>query len=272
MAATLQRAAAPVREWVGTVTDTRAIMGDSWLVTFTAPDGLVAHVKPGHFVNVLPRGPLSFDPILRRPYSIYGTDQAANTMTLLIRPYGQGGQWIVELQPGQDVNVLGILGNHYEIGLRSTHLLMVAGGVGAAPLKMLSEQAITEGKNVTYLLGARREDQLLEAGELPNAVEYIVATEDGSAGHQGFVTDLAANYLQWADQVFTCGPTPMMAALRNVILHNRFGKGPQVQISVERMMACGVGACLGCVVETRRGMKASCVDGPVFDMEQVVWG
>jgi dihydroorotate dehydrogenase electron transfer subunit len=107
--------------------------------------------------------------------------------------------------------------------------------------------------------------------ELPNAVEYVIATEDGSAGHTGFVTELVPNYLQWADQVFTCGPTPMMAALRNVVMQNRFGKGPQVQISVERTMACGVGACLGCVVETRRGMKASCIDGPVFDMETVVW-
>lgn len=271
MAATLQRADAPVREWIATVTETRPIMGDSWLVTFTAPEGFVGNVRPGHFVNVLPRGPQSFDPILRRPYSIYGVDAATNTMTLLIRPYGRGGIWIVEQPPGSEMNILGILGNHYEIAPRSTHLLMVAGGVGAAPLKLLSEQAIAEGKNVTYLLGARNADQLLDAGELPNAVEYVIATEDGSAGHQGFVTELVPNYLQWADQIFTCGPTPMMAALRNVVMQNRFGKGPQVQISVERTMACGVGACLGCVVETKKGMKASCVEGPVFDMEQVVW-
>ena len=271
MAATLQRAAAPVREWIGIVTDNRPIMGESWLVTFTTPEGLVDHVKPGHFVNVLPSGPQSFDPILRRPYSIYGVDAERNTMTLLIRPYGRGGQWIVQQQPGAQINFLGILGNHYEIAPRSTHLLMVAGGVGAAPLRMLSQQAVAAGRNVTYLLGARTAEQLLEAGELPNAVEYVIATEDGSAGHQGFVTELAASYLQWADQVFTCGPTPMMAALRNVVMHNRFGKGPQVQISVERTMACGVGACLGCVVETRKGMKASCVDGPVFDMDSVIW-
>ncbi len=272
MVATIGRAAAPVREWTGEVTENRPIMGDSYLVTFTAPEGLAAHVKPGHFVNVLPSGPMVFDPLLRRPYSIYGVNVAANTMTILIRPYGRGGQWIVDQQPGQSINVLGILGNHYEVAPRSSHLLMVAGGVGAAPLRLLSERAVSEGKSVTYLLGARFADQLLEASELPAAVEYIVATEDGSSGHTGFVTDLVPNYLQWADQVFTCGPTPMMAALRNVIMQERFGKGPQVQISVERTMACGVGACLGCVVETKRGMKASCVDGPVFDMEQVVWG
>lgn len=272
MVAKLKSAAAPVREWVGEVTENRPIMGDSFLVTFTAPEGLAAHVKPGHFVNVLPSGPMVFDPLLRRPYSVYGTDTANNTMTILVRPYGRGGQWIVDQQPGQFVNVLGILGNHYEIAPRTTHLLMVAGGVGAAPLRLLSEVAVSQGKSVTYLLGARTADQLLDATELPNAVEYVIATEDNTAGHTGFVTELVPQYLQWADQVFTCGPTPMMATLRNVIMQNRFGKGPQVQISVERTMACGVGACLGCVVETKRGMKASCVDGPVFDMETVVWG
>lgn len=272
MVVTIGKAGAQVREWVGEVTENRPIMGDSHLVTFTSPQGLASQVKPGHFVNVLPSGPMVFDPLLRRPYSVYGVDLAANTITILVRPYGRGGQWIVDQQPGQELNVLGILGNHYEIAPRSSHLLMVAGGVGAAPLRMLSEQATSQGKSVTYLLGARTAEQLLDAVELPAAVEYVIATEDNTAGHMGFVTDLVPQYLQWADQVFTCGPTPMMAALRNVVMRERFGKGPQVQISVERTMACGVGACLGCVVETRRGMKASCVDGPVFDMETVVWG
>src|SRR5699024_6326128 len=118
-----------------------------------------------HFVNVLPSGPMVFDPLLRRPYSVYGVDVSNNTMTILVRPYGRGGQWIVAQQPGQAVNVLGILGNHYELAPRSSHLLMVAGGVGAAPLKMLSEQAVSQGKSVTYLLGARTSEQLLDAAE-----------------------------------------------------------------------------------------------------------
>jgi dihydroorotate dehydrogenase electron transfer subunit len=103
-------------------------------------------------------------------------------------------------------------------------------------------------------------------------VEYVVATDDGSAGHWGFVTDLVANYMQWADQIFACGPGPMFQSLRTVVLQNRMGKRPSVQVSVERTMACGVGACLGCVVETKRGMRTSCVDGPVFDMDQLEWG
>lgn len=272
MSSLLGRASAGVKEWTGEIVGNRPVMGDSWLVTFTAPPGMAAQVKPGHFVNILPHGPNVFDPILRRPYSVYSTDPAADTMTVLIKPVGRGGQWIVDQQPGQPLNVLGILGNHFEIAPRSTHLLMVAGGVGAAPLRMLSELAVSQGKSVTYLMGARRADLLLEASELPAAVEYVVSTEDGSSGHHGFITPLAANYLRWADQVFTCGPTPMMASLRQVVLANRIGKHPSVQVSVEETMACGVGACLGCVVETRQGMRASCVDGPVFDMDAMVWG
>jgi dihydroorotate dehydrogenase electron transfer subunit len=148
---------------------------------------------------------------------------------------------------------------------------MVGGGVGAAPLLMLSREAVSRGLEVTYLLGAANAAALLEASEMPGEVEYVVATEDGSAGHKGFVTDLVPDYLQWADQIFSCGPNPMFLSLRNQVIRHRIGRKPTVQVSVERMMACGVGACLGCMVETKRGMKTSCVEGPVFDMEALVW-
>jgi dihydroorotate dehydrogenase electron transfer subunit len=85
------------------------------------------------------------------------------------------------------------------------------------------------------------------------------------------VTDLIPDYVRWADQVFTCGPEAMFRSLRDVILPLRIGRKPTVQVSVERAMACGLGACLGCVVETRSGMSASCVEGPVYDMDDVIW-
>jgi dihydroorotate dehydrogenase electron transfer subunit len=120
-------------------------------------------------------------------------------------------------------------------------------------------------------MGAADESGLLPASELPSSVEYVVATDDGSRGHHGFVTDLVPDYLRWADQVFACGPEAMFRSLRAVVLPQRIGGKPPVQVSVERTMACGLGACLGCVVETKRGMQASCVQGPVFDMDDVVW-
>lgn len=259
------------REFFGEITSVSPVMGDSSLISFTAPPGLVTSARPGHFVEILCRSDESFDPLLRRPYSIYAADIGNAELTILVRPYGRGSRWLCNQPVGSSLDVLGPLGNQFQIASKSTNLLMVAGGVGAAPLVMLASEAVRDGLSVTYLMGAMTADGLLASRLLPGQVEYVVATDDGSRGRRGFVTDLVPEYLRWADQVFSCGPEAMFRSLRGVVLANRFGKHPPVQVSVERTMACGVGACLGCVVETRSGMKASCVDGPVFDMDQVVW-
>ncbi len=259
------------REFRGSITTTQPVMGDSMLVTFTCPTQLAANARAGQFVEILCRSQWSSDPLLRRPYSVYSADAARGEMTVLVRPYGRGSSWLADQPVGTELDVLGPLGNTFDISPKSRNLLMVAGGVGAAPLLMLANEAVAAGLNVTYLLGAMSANGLLAAEHLPGEVEYVVATNDGSAGHQGFVTDLIPGYMQWADQVFSCGPEPMFRSLRREVLANRFASKPTVQLSVERTMACGVGACLGCVVETKRGMKTSCVEGPVFEMEDLVW-
>ena len=259
------------KEFTGRITTVAPVMGDSTLISFAAPEGLVASARAGQFVEILCRSDESFDPLLRRPYSIYAADAGKGELTILARPYGRGSRWLCSQPPGASLDVLGPLGNTFDIAPKSRNLLMVAGGVGAAPLAMLSTAAVHNGLSVTYLMGAMTADGLLSSQQLPGQVEYVVATDDGSQGHRGFVTDLVPDYLRWADQVFSCGPEAMFRSLRSVVLANRFGKHPPVQVSVERAMACGVGVCLGCVVETRSGMKASCVEGPVFDMDQVVW-
>lgn len=259
------------REFTGAITAIEPVMGDSMLVTFSAPPHLVPGVRAGEFVEILCRSPWSSDPLLRRPFSIYAIDAAASELTVLVRPFGRGSSWLVQQPVGTVLDVLGPLGNTFTILPKSQNLLLVAGGVGAAPLLLLANEAVRSNLNVTYLLGAMNADGLLTAQHLPQEVEYVVATDDGSAGHHGFVTDLIPEYLAWADQVFSCGPEPMFRSLRREVLANRFADKPTVQLSVERTMACGVGACLGCVVETRRGMRTSCVEGPVFDMDELVW-
>jgi dihydroorotate dehydrogenase electron transfer subunit len=259
------------RLFTGTVTATTPIMGDSSLITFTAPQNLVVGARPGQFVSILCRNEGAYDPLLRRPISIYRADPEAGELTILVRPFGRGSAWLASRPEGESLDVLGPLGNQFEISPRSMNLLMVAGGVGAAPLLMLAEEAVQKGLSVTYLMGSATEEGLLPSSAFRGEIEYVVATDDGSRGHHGFVTDLIPEYLQWADQIFTCGPTPMFHSLRNVVLKHRMGKKPPVQLSVERTMACALGACLGCVVETKRGMVTSCVDGPVFDMDEVVW-
>jgi dihydroorotate dehydrogenase electron transfer subunit len=259
------------REFESEIVAVDEVMGDSTLLTLSLPQGLATSVRPGHFVDVLCRVPGSFDPLLRRPYSIFRTDSRANTMTLMVRPFGRGSTWLSQRKTGEVLDVLGPLGNTYEIKPRSRNLLMVAGGVGVAPLVFLTDLALSRNLNVTFLMGSASADGLLAPAFLPSAVEYVTATDDGSGGHHGFVTDLVPNYMQWADQIFSCGPEPMFRSLRDVANPHRIQRKPTVQVSVERTMACGLGACLGCVVETRRGMQTSCVQGPIYDMDDVIW-
>lgn len=263
---------APTREFLAEILGVEPIMGDAVLTTFSAPVWAVASAKPGQFVHILSRDPHATDPLLRRPYSVYRADTVAETITILVRSYGRGSAWLMERPVGVELDVMGPLGSPFALRPKSQHLLMVAGGVGAAPLLMLSEEAVRSGRQVTYLMGAQDASQLLPASELPEEVEYVVATIDGSMGHTGFVTDLVPEYLGWADQVFGCGPEPMFRSLRDVVHRHRMGERPRVQMALERPMACGIGACLGCMVETRHGLKTACVDGPAFDMDDLVWG
>ena len=259
------------REFESEIIAVDEVMGDSTLLTLSLPQGLATSVRPGHFVDVLCRIDGSYDPLLRRPYSIFRTDTRANTMTLMVRPFGRGSTWLSKRKTGEVLDVLGPLGNTFEIKPRSRNLLMVAGGVGVAPLVFLTDFALSRNLNVTFLMGSASADGLLSPSILPNAVEYLTATDDGSGGHHGFVTDLVPTYMQWADQIFSCGPEPMFRSLRDVANPHRIQGKPTVQVSVERTMACGLGACLGCVVETKRGMQASCVQGPIYDMDDVIW-
>lgn len=261
----------PPRVFESTIIANEPEMGDAKRITISVPQGMASEARAGHFVNVLCRGQYAFDPLLRRPYSVMRALPDENAIVILVRPFGRGSAWLDEQPPGTVLDVMGLHGNTFTVNPGTRNLLMVAGGVGAAPLVMLSEEAVARGLNVTYLMGSANAAGLLSPSQLPARVEYVVATDDGSQGHHGFVTDLAAEYARWADQVFTCGPEPMFRSLRAALSPHRIGGKPPVQVSMERSMACGVGACLGCVVETKRGMSASCVDGPVYDMDFVTW-
>ncbi|CAA9550926.1 MAG: Dihydroorotate dehydrogenase (NAD(+)), electron transfer subunit [uncultured Thermomicrobiales bacterium] len=259
------------REFVGGIVAVEPAMGDSLLLTMSAPEQMVRQLRAGRFFEVLCRDDASYDPLLRRPFSVFRSDPTASTLTFLVRPYGRGSAWLAERPVGTRLDVLGPLGNTYEIPPRARNLLLVAGGVGAAPLVMLADEAVRRGLSVTFAMGAAGAAGLLEPSLLPSEVEYVVATEDGSKGHRGYVTEVLADYVRWADQIFACGPEPMYRSLRAAIQPLRVGGKPPVQISIERAMACGVGACLACVVETRHGTQASCVDGPVYDLDEVIW-
>ncbi len=258
------------REFASEVIGLEPIMGDAYLLTVSAPNPVVERLKSGQFFNIVCRSDNSTDPLLRRPYSVYRVDREAATLTFLVRPFGRGSAWLAQRNPGDILNMLGPLGNDFQILPRSERVIMLAGGVGAAPLVMLSDEAVSKGIDVVFLMGAADETGLLASSELADGVEYLAATDDGSRGHRGLATDLMADYVPWADQIFACGPEPMYRTLKYVTDPLRRERKPSIQVSVERGMACGLGACLGCVVETTKGMIASCVQGPVFDLDEMI--
>ena len=258
------------REFESQVLSVEPIMGDAVLLTASAPSAVLSHLLPGQFFNIVTRFSGSFDPLLRRPYSVYRARHDPPSLTFLVRPFGRGSAWLAERLPGERLGMLGPLGNSFAIPNRAQRLLMIGGGVGVAPLVMLADEAATRKLDVVFIMGAANEAGLLSASELPGPVEYLVATDDGSRGHHGLATEVVRDFVQWADQVYACGPEPMYRTLRAVLEPLRVNRKPGVQVSVERGMACGLGACLGCVVETTRGMIASCVKGPVFELDEIV--
>ena len=258
------------REFESQVLSVEPIMGDAVLLTVSAPPAVLSHLQPGQFFNIVTRFSGSFDPLLRRPYSVYRAYDDPSALTFLVRPFGRGSAWLAERLPGERLGMLGPLGNSFSIPSRAQRLLMIGGGVGVAPLVMLSDEAAAKNLDVVFVMGAANEAGLLAASELADRVEYLVATDDGSRGHHGLATEVVRDFVQWADQIYACGPEPMYRTLRAVIEPLRINLKPSVQISVERGMACGLGACLGCVVETTHGMIASCVKGPVFELDEII--
>jgi dihydroorotate dehydrogenase electron transfer subunit len=180
---------------------------------------------------------------------------------------GRGTAWLSERQPGDELTVFGPLGKGFEVTRGTENLLLVAGGLGVAAVVALADAAVARGGHVTLLQGARTAAKLFPADLLPGDVEMLSATDDGSAGHRGLVTDLLAEHLPWADQVFACGPNAMFRSMANVLRDARSRK--PVQILMEERMGCGTGVCYGCAVFARRGVRLVCRDGPRFDLKEV---
>jgi dihydroorotate dehydrogenase electron transfer subunit len=272
--------------------ESRQILPEQWLQSYHAPD-LVAGVRAGQFVHVR-TGDYS-GLVLRRPFSINTADAATGIASIHFRMVGRGTEWLAQARPGDRIDMLGPLGRPFEVDPRSHHLLLVAGGLGMAGIRMLADEAVRDGRKVTLLFGAADSAHVYPSSLLPDEIEYVVATDDGSLGHHGFVTDLAGEYEAWADQEFACGPHPMLKRLAELASGRRerlgvarLGRkgGPAraeslgstqarrkafLQVSMEQTMGCAVGACLGCVVMGVEGPQRVCREGPVFAAEEIAW-
>jgi dihydroorotate dehydrogenase electron transfer subunit len=273
--------------------ESREILPGQWLQAFHAPN-LATGSRAGQFVHARP-GDYS-GMVLRRPFSLNTADAATGIVTIHFRVIGRGTDWFTRLRPGDRIDLLGPLGRPFEVDARSRHLLLVAGGLGMAGVRMLADEAIRDGRQVTLLFGAASAREVYPSTLLPDEVEYIVATDDGSLGHHGFVTELVPEYEAWADQAFACGPAPMLAALAGLAASRRQRLGVAklgrkrgggkadaagspaarrkafLQVSMEQNMGCAVGACLGCVVMGTSGTpQRVCREGPVFAAEEIAW-
>jgi dihydroorotate dehydrogenase electron transfer subunit len=189
------------------------------------------------------------------------------SLVLLFAVVGKGTQWLSQCQAGDRLDLVGPLGNGFAIHPDSKNLLLVAGGIGIAPLRLLADEAVKRGLSVTLLCGTPTSHRY-PPERLPPEIELVTVTEDGTAGRKGMITDLLPNFTSGADQVFACGPTSMYQSMAK----QKLLKNKPVQISLEVRMGCGLGICYGCTVKTRNGLKQVCKDGPIFDLGDILWG
>lgn len=215
--------------------------------------------QPGQFVMV--RCSDDHEPLLRRPFSLHR--KTSTRLAFLAGVVGRGSRWLAQRKRGDLLDLLGPLGKGFSIDNTCQRLLLIAGGVGIAPLVALAEEALARHLSVTLLLGAGSAAEIYPLALLPAGLQAQVTTEDGSAGARGLVTELLPGFLEGADQVFACGPPSLYKALATITA------GRPVQVSWEQHMGCGFGACLGCVVETKDGFKRVCIDGPVFSLNEL---
>ena len=220
---------------------------------------------PGQFVEVrVEHSPSTF---LRRPISINFVDFERNELWLLVATVGDGTRQMARLKPGEMLNCILPLGKAFSLPTSpSERFLLAGGGVGVAPLLFLGKRIREMGAMPTFLLGARTKNALLEMEAFERIGRVWVTTEDGSAGEQGFVTQHSVLQRERFDRICTCGPKPMMMAVARYAAKEDIA----CEVSLENMMACGIGACLCCVEKTTDGNRCVCTEGPVFDTRQLL--
>lgn len=238
----------------------KRVFNDTYFTLTIHHPATLPEIKPGQFVEV--EIPGNKQVMLRRPISIHDVDSENNTITLLVQVVGKGTRTLSEMNVGEKLNLVYPLGNGF--GEEGENVLLVGGGAGIAPLLYLSKCFAAKGIRPTVLLGGRTSSLIPIQSEFEPYGNIYFATEDGSLGEKGLVTQhsvFGKNY----DHIYTCGPTPMMKA----VARHAMKEGIECLVSLENMMACGVGACLCCVVDSDQGHKCVCKEGPVFNAKQL---
>lgn len=245
---------------------------DIFRLEMEAPS-IVQEAWPGQFVLI--KCSQSMDPLLRRPFSIHEVRRDTGLLAILYQVRGKGTQWLSERRPGSRISVLGPLGRGFAFPADENDVLLLAGGIGIAPLLFYAQELSGFGLRPRIMAGARNSSLLVSADRFRElGLELDVATDDGSTGFPGTVVELFVATLPTAKPglVTACGPTPMLASLSRILRQ----EGIPGQVSLETQLACGIGACRGCAVPLNRGLAAhyyvrACVEGPVFKCDEVDW-
>tara|TARA_B100001123_G_scaffold201071_2_gene228214 strand:+ start:1204 stop:2010 length:807 start_codon:yes stop_codon:yes gene_type:complete len=260
----------PASQYVEVISNTK-LSNQLWWIDFHS-ESISNNAQPGQFVHML--NSEGDDPLLRRPYSLSSIDPDRESASILYHVVGRGSEWLSNCSPGDKIDTIGPLGSPFTVLSDTRHLLMLGGGIGMGPLIALANQYASEHTKTIILNGARSLHGITPRKFIPKQSNLLTATDDGSLGHQGTVVDLLADNYHWADQIFACGPTPMLRAIDhkiNHIDHTPSDKRKSVQFALEARMACGIGICYSCVVATKSGPKRVCYEGPVFPMTNLTW-
>ena len=223
--------------------------------------------RPGQFLTIRCGDEL----ILRRPFSIHRTADR-HLVFIFFKVVGKGTHWLSTQKRGDTLDVLGPLGNGFSLPASANELLLLAGGTGIAPVVFLAQEALNREKRVTLVVGAQTAEYLYPKEHLPQGMECIFVTDDGSYGERGTITQFLTRHdelVSRADEVYACGPLAMYQEIEKQRQTWYYKK--TVQVSLEIRMGCGIGACYGCSIMTKRGMRQVCKDGPVFEIDDIIW-
>lgn len=240
---------------------------DYILLRLADPDGEPVQMLPGQFVQIAVEG--SPNTFLRRPISINYCDEAKGEFDLLIHAVGEGTRALTRLKAGDKLNCIYPLGNGFTVpdgAQGSRRFLLVGGGVGTAPMLLYGQQLRAAGHEPVFLLGGRSSRDILQLDRFEKLGKVCITTEDETLGEKGFVT----HHWIWSEQfdsVAACGPQPMMVAVAKMAREKQW----PCYVSLENLMACGIGACLCCVEKTVKGNVCVCTEGPVFNTDELTW-
>ncbi len=243
------------------------VVDNIFKLRFFCPE-IASSVAPGQFVHVECGKDKSF--ILRRPFSVHRQINK-DVFEILFQVVGKGTSSLAEMEIGCRLSVIGPLGNGFEVSNDCKSNLLIAGGIGVAPLVFLAEKLLSAEIDFDMLIGCINCKKVIPF-ELQNNIRDRVyyATDDGSLGFEGTTADLLLEYLRQngkPSKIFACGPEPMLKRVALIAGQNEIS----CFLSLEERMACGVGACLSCVCKTKSGYKRVCADGPIFNASDIIW-